>query len=96
MKIAILDVVPEIYWSSDEGRNDGSKFKSMLIETGIDADLSVFCIPQDDWPNRLEDYDAYLISGSPCSANETYEWSARFTEFVDSIIQQKRKLDPSF
>ena len=65
MNIAILDLVPEIYWASDEGRNDGSKFKLMLGETGISADLTVFCIPQDDWPDCVEDYDAYLISGSP-------------------------------
>ena len=92
MKIAILDVVPEVYWAADEGQNDGIKFKSMLAETGIDADLTVHCIPQDDWPDRVEDYDAYLISGSPCGANESYNWSGRFTLFVDSIIRQKRKL----
>lgn len=92
MKIAILDVVPEIYWAGDEGRNDGDKFHSMLTDTGIDAELTVHCLPQGDWPDSVESYDAYLVTGSPCGANEHYPWTDRLGLLVDSIIAQNKKL----
>ncbi len=92
MKIAILDVVPEVHWADDEGRNDGDKFAAMLQKTGIDATLTVHCITKDDWPAAVDSYDAYLVSGSPCSANLVYDWTPRFTILIGKIIQQKIRL----
>ena len=92
MKIAILDVVPKMYWAQDEGRNDGVKFKAMLSALNIDAELTVHCLTENDWPENTTDYDAYLLTGSPCSANEEYEWTSRFTDLIDDIIRREIRL----
>ena len=92
MKIAILDVVPSVYWASDEGRTDGSKFKTMLESTGIDAELTVHYLPEGDWPDRATDYDAFLLSGSPCSAMEQYDWTDGLTNLINQIIERRSRL----
>ncbi|MEM7209643.1 MAG: hypothetical protein AAF434_17625 [Pseudomonadota bacterium] len=92
MKIAILDVVPEVYWREDKGRNDGVKFESLLREQLPDADLHVFSVTCNEWPDSPEKYDGYLLSGSPCSASNHYTWTSRLAALVGQIIDRKQRL----
>lgn len=88
MKICILDAVPEVYWAADEGRNDGGKFATMLAAENTGAELTVLCITRGEWPVSVDDYDAYLLSGSPCSANAHYDWTDSLERLIATIIDR--------
>ena len=96
MKIAILDAVPKIYWKDDEGRGDGEKIAEMLKQVEITAELDVFTIAEGQWPSLPSDhqtgYAGYILSGSPCSANETYTWTAQLSALIDQALTAHCKL----
>jgi GMP synthase-like glutamine amidotransferase len=45
-------------------------FENLL---GLDH-LARFAVTQGDWPARVEDFDAYLITGSPAGVYDPYPW----------------------
>ena len=82
MKLGLLDTVPRSYWSTDLGITESEKFVDFLTPLMPDATLDQFFVAENEWPAKIDDYDAYLITGSPCSVNEEHEWIEKLQQFV--------------
>ena len=92
MKIAILDTVPEIYWHSDQGITDATKFQEWLQPSMSDWEFSPFFVAENQFPKNIDSYDAFLITGSPCSVNDETKWMLRLESLVKTIIEQGKPL----
>ena len=91
MKIGLLDTVPQSYWSTDLGITESEKFIDFLMPVMTGTKFDQFFVAEGEWPARLDDYDAYLITGSPCSVNEGHVWIEKLKHFVrDCLISQKK------
>ena len=91
MKLGILDTVPRNYWSTDLGITDSEKFIDFLTPLMPDATLDQLFVAENEWPESLYSYDAYLITGSPCSVNEGHLWIEKLQQFVkDCLVSQKK------
>ncbi len=91
MRVAILDAVPEKYWQDDEGFTDGEKFFDLLFPQLPGAEIDILYSAAGEMPGSVDDYDAYLVSGSPASVNDGDDWIARLAQFVvDADARDKR------
>ena len=91
MKLGILDTVPRDYWSTDLGITESEKFINFLQPVMTDATLDQFFVAEGEWP-ELDDYDAYLITGSPCSVNDEHPWIKKLHRFVRDSMESNKKL----
>ncbi|MBC8257712.1 MAG: type 1 glutamine amidotransferase [SAR324 cluster bacterium] len=92
MKLGILDTVPRNYWSTDLGITESEKFVDFLQPVMADTTLDQLFVAEGEWPAQLDDYDAYLITGSPCSVNEEYPWIEKLSQFVRDCVKSQIKL----
>lgn len=91
-RIAILDAVPSIYWNEDEGITDGQKFYDLLAPLSTEAEFDIFYTTEGHFPARAEDYDGYMISGSPASANDNLEWIDKLSNFIIRADSKNRRI----
>ncbi len=89
IRIAILDSVPEVYWADDLGITDAQKFIDLLQPFNPSARFDVFFTSKGQFPGRLDDYNAILVTGSPCSVHDDHDWIARLIE----LVQEAHGLD---
>ena len=87
VKVAILDAVPEIYWKDDLGITDSQKFIDLLQPLNNAAEFDVYYASKDEFPRRVGDYDAILVTGSPCSVHDQHGWIARLMELLRDADQ---------
>jgi|LULX01.1.fsa_nt_gb GMP synthase-like glutamine amidotransferase len=92
MKLGILDAVPRKYWATDQGITDSEKFIAMLEHVMENTVFSKFFVAEGEWPADLSDFDAYLITGSPCSANDNFPWIKQLEQFVRDCVTLQQKL----
>ena len=76
-RIAILDAVPRVYWQDDNGITDAEKFIDLLQPLGTGVRIDVFYVAENEFPNRSDDYDGYLVTGSPASVHDDFDWIGR-------------------
>ena len=86
LRIAILDAVPESYWKDDRGIPDSMKFRILLQPENPAARLDAFYVSNNRFPRRVGDYDAYLVTGSPCSVHDADPWIARLAHFAREAV----------
>lgn len=81
LRLGILDAVPEEFYPDGE-KTDPEKFIDMF--QGIDAPMSfsVYTPTAGHFPDGLDECDAYLITGSPCSVYDTYTWIKDLENFI--------------
>lgn len=91
-RIAILDAVPKIYWDHDGGITDGKKFYDLLSAQADQVELDIFYTTEGHFPERVEDYDGYLIGGSPASVNDNLDWIARLADWIVRADSKNRRL----
>jgi len=82
IRIAVLDAVPEVYWADDHGITDSQKFIDLLQPLNAAARFDVYYVSKDRFPQRIDDYDAVLLTGSPCSVHDNHSWIARLIELI--------------
>jgi GMP synthase-like glutamine amidotransferase len=92
IRIAILDSVPEVYWVDDLGITDAQKFIDLLQPVNPAARFDIFFTSKDQFPPRLNDYDAILVTGSPCSVHDDHDWIARLIEVVQEAEQRNLRI----
>ena len=81
-RIAIMDAVPRKYWADDEGITDGDKFHDLLSAQDGNVTLDIFYASENEFPARVDDYDGYMITGSPASANDSDDWVRRLSRLI--------------
>ena len=92
MKIGLLDTVPQSYWSTDHAITESEKFIDFLMPVMTGTRFDQFFVAEGEWPARLDDYDAYLITGSPCSVNEGLVWIEKLKQYVKNCFISQKKL----
>ncbi len=88
--IAILDAVPESSLDTNRATSEADKFRRLLARSA--ARFERIHVANDEWPVTSKSYDAYIVTGSPCSANEHAPWIARLSEFLRDAHARKAKL----
>ena len=92
IKIAILDSVPRSYWADDEGITDAQKFVDLLAPTNPRAILDIYYVSEYEFPESLDDYDGYLLTGSPASVHDDYDWIGQLTQLVLDANQKNKRI----
>lgn len=92
MKIAILDAVPAEYIVPINPITDAEKFLTLFHEVGLQADFTVYNLAIDALPLDVNQYDAYLITGSPLGVHDDVPWIQHLLQFIRALHQHKRKL----
>jgi GMP synthase-like glutamine amidotransferase len=82
IKIAVLDSVPKSYWETDLGITDAQKFVDLLAPVNPLAILDSYYVSEYEFPHSLDDYDAYLLTGSPCSVHDDHDWIRQLSQLV--------------
>jgi GMP synthase-like glutamine amidotransferase len=97
IRIAILDAVPESYWDDDRGITDSQKFRVLLQPENPAARLDPFYVSTNSFPASVDDYDGYLVTGSPCSVHDEHAWIVRLEDFArEAAARDKRVIGSCF
>ena len=91
-RIAIMDALPRKYWADDEGITDGEKFHDLLSAQNGNVVLEIFYASENEFPKHIDDYDGYLITGSPASANDPDDWISKLSRLVVEADSQKKRI----
>ena len=91
-RIAIMDAVPREYWKDDEGITDGEKFHDLLSSQQAEVGLDIHYTTEHEFPGSIDDYDGYLITGSPASANDEDDWIKRLAEWIVEADQRNKRI----
>ena len=82
VRIAVLDSVPKSYWDDDLGITDAQKFVDLLSPENPQAILDSYYVSEYEFPNSLDDYDAYLVTGSPLSVHDDIDWMNQLSQLI--------------
>lgn len=91
-RIAIMDAVPREYWADDGGITDGEKFHDLLSAQDDEVSLDIFYASEYEFPQDIDDYDGYLFTGSPASANDSDNWIARLSDLLVEADQRNKRI----
>jgi GMP synthase-like glutamine amidotransferase len=65
--------------------NDGEKFTTLLQPLRPDWTFDVVSVKDGEFPDSVESYDGYVITGSPASVNGPEAWIGRLMELIREI-----------
>ena len=91
-RIAIMDAVPREYWKDDEGITDGEKFHDLISAQGAGVELDIHYTTEHEFPGDIDDYDGYLITGSPASANDEDDWIRRLADWIVEADHRNKRI----
>ena len=74
INIAVLDSVPKQYWADDCGITDAQKFIELLAPENSLASFSRYYVAEQQFPKSVNDYDAFIVTGSPASVSDDLDW----------------------
>jgi len=92
ISIAILDSVPKMHWNDDNGITDGEKFVSLLEPENASGKFDIFYVSEYQFPENIESYDGYLLTGSPVSVHDKDEWIKMLSEFVGKVYKKNKPI----
>ena len=84
-RIAILDTCIDHAEFAQRMPNDGDKFKELLQPLRTDWVFDVVLVKDGVFPKTPNDYDGYVIIGSPMSVNGPEPWIAELLEFIRQV-----------
>lgn len=67
-------------------------FQRLLLAADPALTFNVYDVQHGEYPARIDDCDAYLITGSRDSVYDDEEWIRRLAEFVDELGRRQVKL----
>lgn len=87
MKLAILetDVLRPALRSEYQGY--GRMFQNLFHSAEVTWEMPVFSVIKGDYPEHLEDYDAFLVTGSQHDAFADTDWIVRLRDYVVTLFQ---------
>lgn len=89
--LGILDAVPPEFYPPGE-KADSAKFVDLFERIDAPMRFTAYEATQGDFPDALDDCDAYLITGSPCSVYDTYPWIKDFENFIHHAFSAAKPL----
>ncbi len=91
-RIAIMDSVPSVYWGEDEGITDGEKFHDLLQPRNPEATIDIFYASENEFPGNAGNYDGYMLTGSPASVHDGFDWIARLQDLIVEADHQNKRI----
>ncbi len=67
-------------------------FIGLLGQVDPDLDFRVYDVEQGEYPDDIDEVDAYLITGSKSSVYDDKPWIAALMEFVRELDRRRKKL----
>jgi GMP synthase-like glutamine amidotransferase len=92
IKIAVLDSVPRKYWADDGGITDAQKFIDLLTPENTLARFSTYYVSEQKFPDSVDDYDAFMLTGSPASVSDDFEWMQRLSNLIIEANQKNKRI----
>jgi GMP synthase-like glutamine amidotransferase len=92
LRIAIMDAVPKIYWGHDEGITDAEKFHDLLQPLNPEAQIDVYYASEHEFPGSVDDYDGYMLTGSPSSVNDGFDWIDRLSDLIVAAESKNKRI----
>ena len=92
IKIAILDAVPKIYWKDDDGITDAEKFIDLLAPENSEASFSTYYVAEQQFPESVDHYDAFMLTGSPASVSDDSAWIQRLSQLILEANQKGKRI----
>lgn len=92
MKLGILKtdaVRPE--WVPEFGEYP-DMFMALLAEQDPDLEFAVYDVEQGEYPDDIDEVDAYLITGSKSSVYDDKPWIRTLIDFVRELDRRRKKL----
>ncbi len=90
--IAIMDSVPKIYWGEDDGITDAEKFRDLLQPLNRAAQIDMYYASEHEFPGSVDDYDGYMLTGSPASVHDGFDWIDRLMELIVEADRKKKRI----
>ena len=87
--VGLLDTIPQEFYLSGED-TDPQKFITMFENAGLDFDYRTYLVAEGEIPDELDECDAYLITGSPCSVYEDLPWIPVLEDFVRTAFAARK------
>ncbi len=84
ISLGILDAVPVEFYPPGE-KSDPQKFVDMFAGIAAPLSFTTYKPTQGEFPAALDECDAYLITGSPCSVYDTYPWIKDMENFIHHV-----------
>ena len=81
-----------MHWNDDNGITDGEKFVSLLEPENAGGKFDIFYVSEYQFPENIESYDGYLLTGSPVSVHDKDEWIKMLSEFVDKVHKKNKPI----
>jgi GMP synthase-like glutamine amidotransferase len=92
IKIAVLDSVPRKDWADDDGYTDSQKFIDLLAPQNLAAEFSTYYVSEHHFPDSVDDYDAFMLTGSPVSVADDFDWIQRLSRLVIEANQKNKRI----
>jgi GMP synthase-like glutamine amidotransferase len=92
IKIAVLDSVPRKYWADDGGITDAQKFIELLAPENSLASFSTYYVSEHQFPESVDDYDAFMLTGSPDNVSDNFDWMQRLSRLVIEASQKNKRI----
>lgn len=92
MHIAILMANTDESGFADRHPKDGEKWTTLLSQQQPNWKYSVFSVKDDFFPNNLDAYDGFVITGSPASVHDDAPWIRRLSALIRKLHDRKRPL----
>ncbi len=91
MRLGLLDAVPPQF-NEATGRTDPDNFRELFAKIGVTETMSDYRVTQGVFPESIDECEAYLITGSPCSVYDDLPWIAPLEDFVRQCYEVDKPL----
>lgn len=89
MRIAILMANTDVSAFADRHPKDGEKWTVLLADRRPDWEYAAFSVKDGDFPQNIENYDGFVITGSPASVHDTDAWVDQLTDLIRTLHIQR-------
>jgi GMP synthase-like glutamine amidotransferase len=89
MRIGILVTNTDDSEFAKSWPRDGEKFRTLLQPLRPDWSFHAVQVKDGEFPKHVTDFDGYVITGSPASANGDEAWIATLSDFIRELDQAK-------
>lgn len=87
MKLAILETDALRPSLRDDYQGYGHMFQNLFHGAGVAWEMPVFSVIDGHYPERLDDYDAFLVTGSQHDAFADTDWIVRLRDYVVTLFE---------
>ena len=88
IRLGIIDTIPSEFYIDGE-KTDPQKFIEMFGRVQAPMTFRTYLATEEDYPGSLDECDAYLITGSPCSVYDNYTWLKDLENFIRHVCDEE-------